>query len=94
VAVVIGHFSRRAMGLAVFKKDPDSRDVHSFLGRTVYQAQAKPRYLICDQGKQFCCQGFQDSRVSSWNSRSSPFSPMRVSYIIYLEDGPGYRVRK
>jgi len=48
VAVVIDHFSRRAMGLAVFKKDPDSRDVRSFLGRTMHQAQAKPKYLICD----------------------------------------------
>ena len=33
VAVVIDHFSRRAMGFAVFQKDPDSRDVRSFLGR-------------------------------------------------------------
>jgi len=60
VAVVIDHFSRRAMGLAVFKNDPDSRDVRSFLGRTMHQAKTKPKYLICDQGKQFWCQGFQD----------------------------------
>jgi len=60
VAVVIDHFSRRAMGVAVFKKDPDSRDVRSFLGRAMHQASATPKYLICDKGKQFWCQGFKD----------------------------------
>jgi putative transposase len=60
VAVVIDHFSRRAMGFAVFQKDPDSRDVRSFLGRAMHQAQAQPKYLICDKGKQFRCRGFKD----------------------------------
>ena len=60
VAVVIDHFSRRAMGFAVFKKVPHSRDVRSFLGRAMHQAQATPKYLICDKGKQFWCQGFKD----------------------------------
>jgi hypothetical protein len=26
----------------------------------MYQAQAQPKYLICDQGKQFWCRGFKD----------------------------------
>ena len=60
VAVVIDHFSRRAMGFAVFKKDPDSRGVRCFLGRVIHQAKTKPKYLICDKGKQFWCQGFKD----------------------------------
>ena len=60
VAVVIDHFSRRAMGFAVFQKDPASRDVRSFLGRAMHQAKVIPKYLICDKGKQFCCQGFKD----------------------------------
>jgi putative transposase len=60
VAVVIDHFSRRAMGFALFKKDPASRDVRSFLGRAMHQARAKPKYLICDKGKQFWCKGFKD----------------------------------
>jgi putative transposase len=60
VAVVIDHFSRRAMGFAVFQKDPTSRDVRSFLGRAMHQIQATPKYLICDQGKQFWCQAFKD----------------------------------
>jgi transposase InsO family protein len=57
--VAIDHFSRRAMGFAVFRNDPDSRHVRSFLGRAMYQAQTKPKYLVCDQGKQFRCQGFK-----------------------------------
>jgi len=60
VAVVVDHFSRRAMGFAVFKKDPCSRDGRSFLGRLMSQSQAKPKYLICDKGKQFWCEGFKD----------------------------------
>jgi len=60
VAVVIDHFSRHAMGFAVFRKDPDSRDVRSFLGRVIHQAQAKPKHLICDKGTQFWCKGFKD----------------------------------
>jgi len=59
VAVVLDHFSRRAMGFAVFKNVPDSRDVRSFLGRAMRQAQAKPKYLISDKGKQFWCWGFK-----------------------------------
>ncbi len=60
VAMVIDHFSRRAMGFAVFKKEPHSQHVRAFLGRVMHQAQAKPKYLICDQGKQFWCEGFKD----------------------------------
>ena len=48
------------MGFAVFKKDPCSRDVRSFLGRLMSQSQAKPKYVICDKGKQFWCEGFKD----------------------------------
>ena len=60
VAVVIDHFSRRAMGFAVFKKVPLSRDVRTFLGGAMHQAQATPKYLICDKGSQFWCPGFKD----------------------------------
>ena len=60
VGVVIDHFSRRAMGFAVFQKNPDSRDVRSFLRRAMHRAQARPKYLICDKGKQFWCRGFKD----------------------------------
>jgi putative transposase len=59
VAVVIDHFSRRAMGFAVFTKEPDSREVRTFLGRLMDQTKATPKYLICDKGKQFWCQEFK-----------------------------------
>jgi len=57
VAVVIDHFSRRAMGVAVFKKQPTSVQVRTFLGRLY--AKAKPKYIISDKGSQFWCDGFK-----------------------------------
>jgi putative transposase len=57
VAVVIDHFSRRAMGVAVFKKQPTSIQVRTFLARLY--AKGKPKYIICDKGSQFWCQGFK-----------------------------------
>jgi len=56
-AVVIDHFSRRAMGVAVFKKQPTAIQVRTFLGRLY--AKAKPKYIICDRGSQFWCHGFK-----------------------------------
>ena len=64
VAVVVDHFSRRAMGTAVFKKPPRSVQVRTFLGRLY--TKAKPKYIICDKGTQFWCGGFK-----SWCRRKS-----------------------
>ena len=50
VAVAIDHFSRRAMGFAVFAKQPTSVAVRTFLGRAVGKAETTPKYLICDRG--------------------------------------------
>ena len=57
VAIVVDHFSRRAMGVAVFEKHPTSVQVRAFLGRI--SAKAKPKYIICDKGSQFWCKGFK-----------------------------------
>ncbi len=57
VAVVIDHFSRRAMGTAVFKKQPKSVQVRTFLGRLY--AKARPKYIISDKGRQFWCEDFK-----------------------------------
>jgi len=57
VAVVIDHFSRRAMGVTVFNKQPTAVQVRTFLGRLY--AKAKPKYIICDKGPQFWCDGFK-----------------------------------
>jgi putative transposase len=64
VAVVVDHFSRRVMGLAVWKKPPTSQQVRIFLGRTIRANRAKPKYIICDKGTQFWCDGFK-----SWCKR-------------------------
>jgi transposase InsO family protein len=64
VAVVIDHFSRRAVGLTVFAKQPDSVSVRTFLGRLMATVKATPKYLICDKGVQFWCEGFK-----SWCAR-------------------------
>jgi transposase InsO family protein len=58
VAIVVDHFSRRVMGTASFRKQPTSEDVRAFLGRTMAASKAKPKYLICDRGGQFDCDGF------------------------------------
>jgi putative transposase len=64
VAVVIDHFSRRVMGLAVWKKPPTARQVRIFLGRAIRTNDAKPKYIVCDKGAQFWNDGFK-----SWCKR-------------------------
>ena len=58
VAVVVDHFSRRAMGAAHFKKEPTAREVTSFLGRTYRQVKRWPAHLITDHGPQFTADEF------------------------------------
>ena len=60
VAVVINHYSRHIMGLAVFKQSPTSRSVQHFLERAMSSASANPGYIICNKGKQFWCVAFKD----------------------------------
>ena len=64
LAVVIDHFSRRVIGVSVFKKQPNSLKVRTFLGRLY--AKTKPKYIICDKGSQFWCSGFK-----AWCNRRS-----------------------
>jgi len=59
VAVIVDHFSRRAMGIAIFKRPPSAQQMTAFLRRTVRQARATPKYLICDKGPQFWCPRFR-----------------------------------
>jgi len=60
LGVVIDHFSRQIVGIALFKEPPNSEQVRAFLGRTIHQAKAKPKHLITDKGSQFWCSGFKD----------------------------------
>ena len=59
VAIVIDHFSRRAMGVTSFKSQPSSEAVRAFLGPAMHTANAKPRHLISDKGGQFWNDGFK-----------------------------------
>jgi putative transposase len=60
IAVVVDHYSRRAMGSAVFHCQPTSEEIRAFLvGRTIARVGATPKHLICDRGPQFDCRGFR-----------------------------------
>jgi transposase InsO family protein len=59
VAVVLDHFSRRVLGVAVFRRPPTAARVTAFLRHTIRQVRAKPRYLISDRGPQFWCGEFK-----------------------------------
>jgi hypothetical protein len=46
-------------GIAVFGKEPDSKQVSGFLAKTIRDAGATPKYIICDKGPQFWCKAFK-----------------------------------
>jgi hypothetical protein len=51
LAVVVDHFSRRVMGIAIFRKQPDSQKVIGFLAKTIRQAgtpDGEPEPPRCD----------------------------------------------
>ena len=58
---VVDHFSRRSMGFAVFKTQPDSEEVTGALDRIIRIEQVKPKHLIVDQARQFKCEHFEDN---------------------------------
>lgn len=53
VGVAVDHFSRRVMGFAVFRCQPASADVRSFLEQSSRDVGRQPRYLVTDRGRQF-----------------------------------------
>ncbi|MCP4823224.1 MAG: DDE-type integrase/transposase/recombinase [Shimia sp.] len=60
VAVVIDHYSRRVMGVDIFRNNPTSVSVSHCLECAIHTASATPKYLICDKGQQFWCRVFKD----------------------------------
>jgi len=46
----VDHYSRRCMGVAVFKTVPTSEFVRAFLGRAIHTAGRSPKYIILRQG--------------------------------------------
>ena len=59
LAVVVDHFSRRVMGIAIFRKQSDCQQVIAFLAKTIRQTGTPPKYIICDKGSQFRCKHFK-----------------------------------
>ena len=55
VAVVVDHFSRRAMGIGVFANRPNCRTVCVSLGQLVRRVGTAPKYIICDKDRIFDC---------------------------------------
>ena len=59
VAVVVDHFSRAAIGFAVFSGPPTASEVHRLLDRAIHKVGRKPKYIITDKGKQFWCKSYK-----------------------------------
>ncbi len=53
VAVVVDHFSRKAVAIEVFKNWPSSDDITSWLDVIIASIEQRPTHLISDQGVQF-----------------------------------------
>ncbi|MBZ5638842.1 MAG: DDE-type integrase/transposase/recombinase [Acidobacteriia bacterium] len=60
VAMAIDRYSRRVVGIAVFKSQPTAVAVMRFLDRTLKKAGCPPGHLITDQGMQFIAAAFQE----------------------------------
>jgi transposase InsO family protein len=60
VSIVLDHYSRRALGFAVFVRQPTSEQVRQFLGRVIGCIGAVPAHLVTDSGVQFTCPAFKD----------------------------------
>jgi len=58
VAVVVDHFSRRAMGAAHFKQEPTARDMTRWLGSVGRAVGSWPGHIITDHGPQFTADEF------------------------------------
>jgi len=61
IAAAVDMFSRKAMGFAVFKRPPTSRQVQEFMARAFDAVGVTPKYLVTDRGKQFDCPAFAET---------------------------------
>jgi len=59
VSIVIDHYSCKALGSAVFKQQPRSRQVRQFLGQLIAKLGTSPKYLVTDSGPQFTSVDFR-----------------------------------
>src|SRR5262249_13873849 len=58
--VVLDHFSRKAMTIGVFAKQPTSAAIRQALGRVIGKIGSAPKYLVTDAGAQFHCDSFEN----------------------------------
>ncbi len=58
VAVVVDHFSRRAMGAVHIKQQPTARDMTRWLGKVCRTLGSWPGHMITDHGPQFTADEF------------------------------------
>ena len=47
------------MSCTVFHNQPISRPCEAFLGQAMAKAGKRPKYILCDRGSQFDCDGFR-----------------------------------
>jgi transposase InsO family protein len=59
LAVVVDHFSRRALGCTLLTRQPTSKGVCQFLGTVIARVGAAPKHLVTDSGTQYTCAGFR-----------------------------------
>jgi putative transposase len=59
LAVILDHYSRRVLGLMVFKQQPTSEQVRAFLGRVIAEFGSAPKYVVTDSGVQFTSTAFK-----------------------------------
>jgi transposase InsO family protein len=59
VATVVDHFSRRILGVALYRQQPTSRAIRTFLARVMSEGKCRPRHFISDQGGQFIDEAFR-----------------------------------
>ena len=61
IAAAVDMFSRKAMGFAVFKRPPTSRQIQEFLERPIEVTGVEPEYVVTDKVKQFDCPDFAEA---------------------------------
>lgn len=59
IAVVIDHYSRKILGVGVFKSEPTSREVRQLLNRAIRKAGKTPKHIVTDQGTQFLAEEYK-----------------------------------
>jgi hypothetical protein len=47
------------MGFAIYRNNPTSVSIQSFIESAIVNPSAAPKYLICDKGQQFWCDAFK-----------------------------------